>query len=98
MRQLTLSEQRQVEWIEVPEPGIEGEGQAIVRPLAVALCDLDLPIIRGQAPIPPPVALGHECVAEVLEIGDEVRASARAIAWWCRSRSPAASALVVAAA
>ena len=72
MRQLTLTEQQKVEWIEVPEPGLEGPGQAIVRPLAVALCDLDLPIIRGQAPIPPPVALGHECVAEVLEIGDEV--------------------------
>ena len=43
-----------------------------MRPLAVALCDLDRPIITGEAPVPPPVAIGHECVAEVVEVGEEV--------------------------
>ena len=72
MRQLTLTEDRQLDWKDVPEPALKGPGEAIVRPLAVALCDLDLPMIRGEVPFPPPVALGHECVGEVVEVGDEV--------------------------
>jgi alcohol dehydrogenase len=72
MRALTLTEDRSVEWREVDDPRLEGPGEAIVRPLAVALCDLDRPIILGEAPVPPPVAIGHECVAEVVEVGESV--------------------------
>jgi threonine dehydrogenase-like Zn-dependent dehydrogenase len=72
MRSLTVTEDRVVDWHEVPDPRIEGPAEAIVRPLAVALCDLDRPIITGQAPVPPPVAIGHECVAEVVEVGEDV--------------------------
>ncbi len=72
MRQLTLTEEREVRWLDVPDPVLGGPGEALVRPLAVALCDLDQPIIRGEAPIPPPIALGHEFVAEVLEVGEGV--------------------------
>ena len=72
MRSLIVSEDRAVDWHEVDDARIEGPGEAIVRPLAVALCDLDRPIIVGEAPVPPPVAIGHECVAEVVEVGEEV--------------------------
>lgn len=72
MQQLTLTEDRSVRWLEVPRPRLEGPGEALVRPIAVALCDLDQPAIRGEAPIPPPIALGHEAIAEVVEIGDAV--------------------------
>jgi threonine dehydrogenase-like Zn-dependent dehydrogenase len=47
--------------------------EALVRPIAVATCDLDQMIARGVSPFPPPFPLGHESVAEVLEIGDAVR-------------------------
>src|SRR5215218_6219658 len=43
---------------------------ALVRPLAVATCDLDAPIIAGRTPYEPPIAVGHECVAEVVEAAD----------------------------
>ena len=56
MRQLTMTADRQVEWWDVPEPALRGDGEALVRPLAVALCDLDQPILRGEAPIPGPIA------------------------------------------
>ena len=72
MKQLTMIEPDRVEWLDAPEPAIEGAQQALVRPLAVALCDLDLAIIRGEYPLQPPVPLGHEFVAEVVEIGDAV--------------------------
>lgn len=72
MRALTLTEDRRVEWREAPDPVLEGPAEAVVRPLAVALCDLDQPIIRGEAPVPPPVAIGHEGIADVVEVGDAV--------------------------
>jgi threonine dehydrogenase-like Zn-dependent dehydrogenase len=73
MRQLTMTADRRVEWWDVPEPELRGDGEALVRPVAVALCDLDQPILRGEAPIPGPIALGHEFVAEVIDAGDDVR-------------------------
>src|SRR5438034_7255131 len=73
MKQLTLVEPGRVEWVDAPEPALEGAGQALVRPLAVALCDLDANIVSGQFPLQTPVALGHEFVAEVIDTGDEVR-------------------------
>jgi threonine dehydrogenase-like Zn-dependent dehydrogenase len=73
MRQLTLVEPGRVEWLDAAEPALDGPREALVRPLAVALCDLDLPIIRGQFPLELPVPLGHEFVAEVVDVGDGVR-------------------------
>src|SRR5437763_1699342 len=72
MRQLTLTAVRKPEWTEVPEPELAGPGEALVRPLAVALCDLDQPIIRGDVPAQTPMALGHEGVAEVVAVGEDV--------------------------
>jgi alcohol dehydrogenase len=67
MRSLVLEETRQLAWQEVPEPRREHEREAIVRPLAVAACDLDQPMIMGRTPFPYPIHLGHECVAEIVE-------------------------------
>jgi threonine dehydrogenase-like Zn-dependent dehydrogenase len=81
MRQLTLTEDRRVDWVEVSDPLLREATDALVRPLAVALCDLDQPMIRGQAPFPAPIALGHEFVAEVVDTGDmvEMAPGARAV-------------------
>lgn len=73
MRQLTLTGPKTLEWLTVPEPDLQDDGQALVRPLAVATCDLDQPMIFGHAPFPTPIALGHECVAEVVAVGKGVR-------------------------
>lgn len=75
MRQLTLTGPKTLEWLTVPEPDLQDDGQALVRPLAVATCDLDQPMILGRAPFPTPIALGHECVAEVVAVGRGVRGS-----------------------
>ncbi len=60
-------------WQEVAAPGLSSDHAALVRPLAVATCDLDALIITGSSPFQAPFALGHECVAEVIEIGDRVK-------------------------
>jgi len=73
MRQLTCIEAGQLEWRDVPEPRIQGDGEALVRPLAVARCDIDRFLASGLLPLRGSFALGHECVGEVVALGDGVR-------------------------
>lgn len=72
MRQLEVTGARSAEWREAPEARLQGDGEALVRPLAVALCDLDSGFLGGLVPIGEPFPLGHECVAEVVDHGDAV--------------------------
>ena len=72
MRQLTFVEKGKLEWREATAPKLERAGEALVRPLAVATCDIDLGIVRGQVPYQEPFPFGHECVAEVTDVGDDV--------------------------
>lgn len=72
MRALTYAGPRDLQWRERPDPSIGSDHEAVVRPLAVATCDLDALIVSGAAPFPAPFALGHEGVAEVLDVGDAV--------------------------
>jgi alcohol dehydrogenase len=75
MRQLTFVKPGQFEWREVEAPRIEGTGQALVRPLAVTRCDLDLYIATGLFPMQGPFAFGHEIAGEVVAVGDSVTAA-----------------------
>ena len=73
MRQLTFEEAGRYAWREVPEPQLSAPEQALVRPLAVACCDLDVAVCHGRLPLPPGYAVGHEGLAEVVAVGDDVR-------------------------
>lgn len=73
MRELTFVEVGKIEFREKPEPKLEGGGEALVRPIAVSRCDLDFVFARGKAPVAGPFALGHECVAEVIAVGESVK-------------------------
>jgi alcohol dehydrogenase len=72
MRQLTFTAPRALEWHDVAQPTLDSDRAALVQPRAVATCDLDALIISGSSPFAPPFAIGHECVAEVVEVGDRV--------------------------
>lgn len=72
MQELTFVAPGAVEFRERPTPRIDAAVQALVRPIAVARCDVDLGLARGKGPAAGPFALGHECVAEVIEVGDAV--------------------------
>jgi threonine dehydrogenase-like Zn-dependent dehydrogenase len=72
VEQLVLIEPGRAQWTDVPEPTLTGDVDALVRPIAVATCDLDTWINAGRFPLPLPYALGHEFVAEVLSVGDHV--------------------------
>lgn len=73
MEQLTCTGVREIEWREVPAPRLGGDGEALIRPLAVARCEIDPFLVGGLFPASGPFALGHECVAEVVALGDAVR-------------------------
>lgn len=72
VRQLVLVEPGYLRWDFSPAPILREPDDAIVRPVAATTCDLDRLMILGRAPFTGPVALGHECVAEVLEVGPAV--------------------------
>ncbi len=74
MRQLTFIEAGKLEWQEVAAPRLEGDGEALVRMVSVATCDLDKLIVRGLVPTDGPFPVGHEGVAEVVDVGDAVKA------------------------
>lgn len=74
MRELTYLQRRKVEWREVPDSRIGGDGEAIVAPVAATTCDVDAQILAGHAPVPGPFPIGHECIARVIDVGDAVRA------------------------
>jgi alcohol dehydrogenase len=72
MRTLLFVKPGTLQWQELPDPVLEDDRQALVRPLAASTCDLDQLVIRGEAPFQGPFPIGHECVAEVVELGDAV--------------------------
>lgn len=96
VRELNLISAGKLDWVERPDPALQADSDAIVRPIVVSRCDGDaLPIHRhvsramqaglkarlidpavghicGAVPFSGPFAIGHECIAEVVTVGDAV--------------------------
>ncbi len=72
MRSLYYAGPKQVEWRDIRAPSLQDDRDALVKPLAVTRCDLDLLIVNGAVGWPGPFALGHETVGIVTDIGDKV--------------------------
>ncbi len=77
MQQLTYTAPNELHWLEADEPTLSSDAAALVRPVAVATCDLDALILAGESPFPAPFPIGHECVAEVIDAGDAAGSFAR---------------------
>src|SRR5437899_11047883 len=73
MRQLTYVRPNLLEWWDIPEPRLQDDREAIVAPLAVTRCDLDLSIAIGKSGFQGPFAIGHEAAGIVTDVGDAVR-------------------------
>src|ERR687892_1856076 len=72
MDQLFFIGRGRVEWRDIPEPDLVDASDALVRPIAVATCDLDTMLVHGDAPFQGPFPLGHEGVGEVVAVGADV--------------------------
>lgn len=73
MRALVYTGPGKVEVLERPKPTIQAPTDAVVRMLHASICGTDLHILKGDVPSAKPgLALGHEGVGVVDEIGDAV--------------------------
>jgi len=72
VQRLMLEGTAKVSWAETGEPARPGPDAALVRPVAVATCDLDVAVLTGRYPLKGPYPFGHEGVVEVIEAGDRV--------------------------
>src|SRR6476659_7122274 len=72
MQQLVFAAEGRYAWREAPDAEVSDVRQALVRPLMVACCDLDVAVAEGSLPMPPGHAVGHEGLAEVVAVGDQV--------------------------
>lgn len=73
MRQLTCTAPGVVEWREVPAPTLLEPTDALVRPVAVARCEIDPFLVLVGPTRGDQFALGHEAVVEVVAVGEDVR-------------------------
>lgn len=72
MLRLVFRKKGILEWEEVITPTITGENQALVEPIAIARCDLDLPIVRGETLFRAPFPVGHEFVGRIKKISEDL--------------------------
>ena len=72
MRALMFRGPMAIAWEEVETPQLMEPRDALVRPIAVARCDLDPAIALGLYPMPAPFVMGHEMVGEVVAVGDAI--------------------------
>ena len=72
MRQLIALGPGQLEWREVAEPKLLPPTDALVRPIAVSICDADVSFLRGKLPPREAFCFGHEFVADIVTIGADV--------------------------
>ena len=74
MKAFVLKEPGVVGWHDAPERRLKQPYGAILRPVAVTPCSSDVhTVFGGGSRKAPNLVLGHECVAQVLEVGEEVR-------------------------
>ncbi|MEM9176264.1 MAG: alcohol dehydrogenase catalytic domain-containing protein [Myxococcota bacterium] len=73
MQQLFCTGLRTLEWRETADPLLQSDDDAIVRPIAVARCEIDLPLLLGVFGLDRPFAIGHEAIGEIVALGDAVR-------------------------
>jgi alcohol dehydrogenase len=72
MRALEAAPGMRLRWREVPAPAPPGPLGAVVHPIAASTCDVDCALSLGASTFALPLHLGHECVAEVIGIGEQV--------------------------
>ncbi|MCE2817031.1 MAG: alcohol dehydrogenase catalytic domain-containing protein [Ilumatobacteraceae bacterium] len=72
MRALMFRGPMDLAWEEVETPQLMEPRDALVRPIAVARCDLDPAIALGLYPMPAPFVMGHEMVGEVVAVGEAI--------------------------
>lgn len=72
MQQLMVLGPNALQWQEIAEPKLQQATDALVRPISVSVCDADVSYLRGNLPVRDAFCFGHEFVADVVSLGEEV--------------------------
>ncbi|TGL53457.1 alcohol dehydrogenase [Leptospira meyeri] len=72
MRRLMFRKKGILEWEETQPPVITSENQVILEPIAIARCDLDLPILRGETLFRAPFPVGHEFIGKIKSVSEDL--------------------------
>lgn len=72
MRRMVFVAPGRLEWEDAPSPVLETGVDAIVRPLVMGRCDLDSLYLAGKMPLAAGEPIGHELIAEIVELGERV--------------------------
>jgi threonine dehydrogenase-like Zn-dependent dehydrogenase len=72
MRHAVFVEPGKLEWRETPTPVLMGPAEALVRPVVVGRCDLDMLFMTGRMPLAKGEPIGHEIIAEIVSYGERV--------------------------
>lgn len=72
MRHVVIDQERTITVAEAPDPVLSGPDGAIVKIDAATICGSDLHFFDGDIPVGGILALGHECIGRVVEIGPAV--------------------------
>lgn len=72
MRSLVFLAPGLLEWRETADARIMGAGEAVVRPIVIGRCDLDIGYVRGLVAMAKGTPIGHEIIGQVIDVGDGV--------------------------
>jgi alcohol dehydrogenase len=72
MRSLFYDGPKQLSLRDVPFPKVQADHEVVVKTIAATSCYVDTMVINGRTPLPPPFALGHESVGQIVDMGDAV--------------------------
>jgi len=72
MRHVMIDHTRTITVPDAPDPVLTGPDGAIVAVDAATICGSDLHFFDGDIPVGDGLALGHECIGRVVEVGPEV--------------------------
>lgn len=70
MRQAVFVEPGRLEFREAPDPVLTSAASALVRPLVVGRCDLDVLYLSGRVPLAAGEPIGHEIIGEIVDLGE----------------------------
>lgn len=73
MKAFVLKGHADVGFIEKKEPSLESRGGVLLRPVVVSPCTSDVHTVWQGSPKKKDLTLGHECVAQVVEAGEDVK-------------------------
>jgi len=75
MKALLMEEYKKLNYVDFPDPKVEGPHDMLVKIKAVAICGSDVHGFDGSTGRrKPPIVMGHEAAGEVIETGKDVKA------------------------